>query len=488
MSAHQISRMDSVLSLSRNAGFLILSRVLEKGIRLFYIIILARWLGPEILGLYNYGIAWYLLFLPLAYWGIGSLLSVHLGRRQENAEDIVGALFLLRTVMTLAAALSCLVIGLLSHQDALTRHIISLFVIALAARSLAQWGRSCFVALEQSRYSAGLEVGFRMVEALFGILYLSTGGGLTGICAIHAIGWILEAALALVLVHRRLGFKKFHVPWRFASPYAREAFPVAVNVFLFLAMFQAGFIVLKHMLSEPISLGLYTVAFQMVFNTSLIPQAFGKAALPILSREYSRGSGQDIVIFQMTLKIFAFFSALLVMVVILYGDALLRMLFGSEYLPASGALVIIAAAMIGGYALPFANNVLLSAGRFILAGVTVGVSLFTVTTVSLFLTPLFKEKGPAYGLLAGCSAALMLHLAAIHFKVGKISWWPAVIKPYACVTAAVLAVWYLRYYGEFGFIAGLALLVICYLAGSMFTAGELSLFKELIPRRKGAAS
>ena len=58
-----------VQSLFQNAGFLAFSKALEKAIRISYLILLARWLGPKMFGLLEYGLAWYLIFLPLAFWG-----------------------------------------------------------------------------------------------------------------------------------------------------------------------------------------------------------------------------------------------------------------------------------------------------------------------------------------------------------------------------------------------------------------------------------
>ena len=117
MSANNMSNKTGVRSLSFNAGFLVFSRILEKAIRFIYILILARWLGPEMLGLYNYGLAWYLIFLPLACWGLGELLSIHLGRKPENTEDIVGATLLARLFITIVFALIYFTIGYISNDD-----------------------------------------------------------------------------------------------------------------------------------------------------------------------------------------------------------------------------------------------------------------------------------------------------------------------------------------------------------------------------------
>ena len=471
---------EGVNSIAKNAGFLVFSRVSEKAIRFVYVIMLARWLGPELLGLYNYGLAWYLIFLPLAFWGIGVLLSVYLGRKPKDAEDVVAATFLIRSVATLAAALFCFIIGFISNDDPITRNVISIFVIALVGRSLAVWGRSCFIAVERSHYSAGMEIGFRIIELCCGLVYLLSGGGILGLCGIHSVCWVAEGVLALSLVRRRLNFRKILVPWNRIHPYAIEAFPIAANIFLFTVLFQSGFVVLKHVSTDALALGYYTVAFQLVANTILIPQAFGQAALPVLSRAHSRGAGESIVFLEVMIKICALFSAVLVMFVIVYNTYILELLFGEKYLNSSGALIVCSIAMIPYYALSFAHNILNAGGKYALAAINIGIALIASIVITVALSPM-EQLAPAFGLLVGAIVALMFHLIVIHKKIRRISWQRAIVKPYVSAIIAIIVTWNLKQFGIFGLGAGLVVLGGCFTFCKMFTSQEIGYFAKLMP-------
>lgn len=484
MPANNVSHKSSLQSLSYNARFLVFSKVVEKSVRFVYLMVLARFLGPDMLGLYNYGLAWYLVFLPLVCWGLGELLSIHLGRKPANAEDVVGATLLIRLFTTIVFAICCSVIGLLSNVDPLARTVIILFVFGLIARSFAMWGRACFVAVELSQYSAWLEIGFRLVEVLCGLVYLASGGGIIGTCAIHSACWIVEAWVALSLVRNRLSFRKILVPWSFLRPYAIEAFPIAANIFLMLALLQSGFVVLKHLSTDAYALGFYSVAFQLVVNTVFISEAFGQAALPILSRANGRGSGEQIVFIEAMLKICSFCSAVLVMFVIVFATYVLPLLFGKEYLMASDALVICSFSTIAYYALPFANEVLRAGFEYVPATVNIGIALLANIVVSVFLVSELGEKAPAIGLVVGGWIALTLHLIVIHRRIGKIAWWCAVFKPILSVLFALIVTWNLKQFGIFGFAVGVLILGGCYAACRMFTTQEIGYFTKVIPLTK----
>ena len=136
-----------------------------------------------------------------------------------------------------------------------------------------------------------------------GLVYLSFGGGIIGLCVIHAGCWVAEGVVAFGLVRKHLRFRKFFAQWSLIRQVAIEAFPITVNAFLSVALIQSGFIVLKHLAADALALGFYVAAFQLVVNTSLIPEALGSAALPILSRAQSRGTGEQIVFFEAMPKI-----------------------------------------------------------------------------------------------------------------------------------------------------------------------------------------
>jgi O-antigen/teichoic acid export membrane protein len=481
ISESNLSHKTGVHSLSHNAAFLAFSRLVEKGVRFAYLIILARFLGPDMLGLYNYGLAWYLIFLPLANWGLNQLLSIHLGRKPETAEDIVGATLFVRLSTTVLFAGCCYAIGLLSNDSALSRNVITILVFALIGRSLAMWGRACFIAVELSQYSAGLEIGFRILEVCCGIGYLWLGGGIIGLCIIHSGCWIAEGTLALYLVRKRLSFRKSFVPWSFARPYALEAFPIAVNIFLLIALSQSGFVVLKHLAVDQSALGFYSVAFQLIVNTVVVTEAIGQAALPILSRADDRGTGEQIVFLEAMLKICFFCAAVLVLFVIVYGSVVIGVFFGQEYLKAYNALIIFSITMIVYYALPFANEVLRAGLKCIPAAVNIGIALIANIIMSVFLVSKMGEKAPAIGLVVGASSALMFHLIVIHRKIGKIAWWRAVFKPMLSVLIAVTITWNLKQFGGVALGTGLLILCVFYSGLKMFSPQELGYFARAIP-------
>ncbi len=478
-------KREGVQSIAFNAGFLIFSRSSEKAIRFVYVIILARYLGPELLGLYNYGLACYLIFLPLSFWGIGILLSINLGKIKENEKSIIATTLVLRLLTSVIAAAICIFTGWIGNEAPFTFKVVTVFSIALVGRSIAVWTRECFTAKERSQYSAGLEISFRFLEFTLGTTFLLSGGGLLGLCVIHGMCWFLEALTGLRLVWKQFGISLKQSSRKMFYQLAYEAVPVAINAFFFEAQFQIGLILLKGLASDKQSLGYYSIAFQLVANTVLLPMAFGKAAMPVLSRANDRGAKETIIFLQMMLKLCALFSTLLVCGVVVFNTPVIRVLFGVEYLDASQPLILCAIAMMFYYALTFANSVLNAGKKYSLAALSIGAALI----VNVLLTVIFSDhlqNAPAVGLIGGASVALIGQLVIIHQKIGKVDWYQSFFKPYVIAVGSVLLTWQLRHLGIVGFLCGFVLVCVGFTVSNVFTAVELGYVAKFLPVNKTA--
>jgi O-antigen/teichoic acid export membrane protein len=131
--------------------------------------------------------------------------------------------------------------------------------------------------------------------------------------------------------------------------------------------------------------------------------------------------------------------------------------------------------------LPIANNVLNAGAKYVRAAINIGIALIANIVISIYLTPTIGEMAPAFGLLAGGTIALIMHLIMIHRTIDKISWWPAVIKPYTSVGLAVIVTWNLKQFGGTGLAVGLVCLLSCFAGWKMFTREEMGYFVKLIP-------
>ena len=94
-----------------NSGWLFLDKLVRIGIGLVVGVWLARYLGPQRFGQFNFAIAFAVLFSPIAILGLDALVVRELVRHPENKQNILGSAFALKLsggVLAFCLALSAI--------------------------------------------------------------------------------------------------------------------------------------------------------------------------------------------------------------------------------------------------------------------------------------------------------------------------------------------------------------------------------------------
>ena len=79
-----------------NTGWLFADKIIRMGVGLFVGVWIARYLGPEQFGIFNYAIAFVALFLPIANLGLDSIVVREIVRFPSSKDEILGTVFVLK--------------------------------------------------------------------------------------------------------------------------------------------------------------------------------------------------------------------------------------------------------------------------------------------------------------------------------------------------------------------------------------------------------
>ena len=122
-------------SILSNATYLVGSQLTTTLARGVYVVLLARALGPEDFGIFNYALAWYLLFISLTYLGLDAWLVQKVATDRASAPLALRQTLVLRAAAALLMALgSCLLAGLIEAR-ANVWLLNAIFAIALFGRA-----------------------------------------------------------------------------------------------------------------------------------------------------------------------------------------------------------------------------------------------------------------------------------------------------------------------------------------------------------------
>ena len=325
-----------------NIAWLVLDKALKLGLNLAITIWLARYLGPEGFGVYNYVIAFVALFGGIATLGLPTIVVRDLVRESERRGQILGtASGLLVAASVIAGGLACVAAGLLRPEATEVRAAVAIVATTLFFQSSAV-----------VRYWFESQVAVRHVVVAEN-LALAISAGIRVVLIVQqaplmAFFWTLlaeSALLAALLVAayvRRVGDMR---SWRAerlrAVALLSAAWPLALSGAILVVQARLDQFMLAEMAGDR-ELGYYSVALRVAEGLVFFSLALQSSLFPVLVE----ARRQSVAVFRDKLLMFyrvSFLAALAVCVPLaLLGQWLVPWLFGAAYEPAGPLLALMA--------------------------------------------------------------------------------------------------------------------------------------------------
>ena len=474
--------------LARTFVALASAHAIGRIVRFLYLVAIARFLIPDEVGIYSYGIALYLAFLGFASFGQSVFLATRIGRRPRSTATIVRHSLTVVTITTVLATAAIACFLWLTPHHAAERLPLTFFVLALVARSFAIWARGCFTALERAGWIPRYELMFRGGEAVVGTAMLALGAELAAICVLHFLVWLAEAIASLLLLRRRTAIRVWPgLEPRILAQVARISLVYAVSLLLMQVFAQIGIVGLK--LAEPDAalVAQFAIALQLVTTIMIFPAALGQAMLPGLSRAHRTNNLPDIRAVATMLKASLVIGGVLAILLGVFGPWLVALFFGSRYATAGETLVSLAWALGPYAAAGIAQQSLNALGARLQAALVAGAMVATFTALICLPLPLAPLSQATAAFIAATAIGALGGALALTAPIGLsgVGWW---VRP-AALLALVGAIFALAHTTAQGLTT--LLLIPALLIGvgvcRVFTRDEFAAIASKLSRRRQAA-
>jgi O-antigen/teichoic acid export membrane protein len=368
---------------------LIGSQVGKWSLRLVFVLVAARALGPEKFGIYA------LLFSIVEFVAVASgggyadYLTRETAKSEKAGWELAVQLILLRTAIAVlvgAAALS--ILSLLGYP----RSVISAttwMLMTLAPRSFGESVQGVFRG--SARYAQVLVIDlFLGLTLVAGSGYLlHRGGGLRTAVAIELIAACSAGVAAIVLGIRFWPLRGFSFR---ALQVVKSS--VIFNVYGFIGNLYDRFdVVLLSKLAGNYATGIYSVAYRALGMTQIVGYGVLYALLPSLCRDSWDQLQQQQLERAMGLLLNA--SFVMVLATMVFAGPAVQLLLGPSYSESASALKILIWAVIFRYLNYSLNTALLAAGRERVFVITASVCLAVNFVGNLILIPKYSWRAAA---------------------------------------------------------------------------------------------
>jgi O-antigen/teichoic acid export membrane protein len=269
----------------KNALVLMMATVGQKLIAFVAFAVVARLTGPNITGIYFFGVSVTSVFVVLSDLGMTPVVIRAIAGNREGSERLLSAAIRAKLLLIPVAVLASLGYGLATHQSTLIMATIAVACLVMSADALHLLFYGVLRGRQNLKPEAlGMFIG-QVLSATVAITAAIMGWGPVGLAAALLFGSVWNVLWAGLQI-RRLGLQLATPVWADIISLSHQAVPfalagMAVKVYSYVdsLMLQA--------FNGSTAVGYYAAAYKMTYAMQFLPLTFTAALYPALSAAWA---------------------------------------------------------------------------------------------------------------------------------------------------------------------------------------------------------
>lgn len=279
-------------NIAKNTSYFTLALIIQKVITFAYFTILARNLAPEDLGKFYLAISLSSIFLVIIDIGQANLLTREISRLKEGdrkgAKDIIGQVMAFKLPLSVLAIASLVVLANLLDYPEITRNLIYISALIMSLDALSTSFFSVIRAFHNLKFESISSVATQLIILSIGIVGLNLGFGIIFLMFNMLLGSLFRFGFALSLI-----IFKWHLSIRPEYDFVKlKALFFLTVPFALYGIFNKLYLYLDTVLLSKLAgdyyVGLYQVAFKIIFALQFLPMAFIASLYPAFSAYWKK--------------------------------------------------------------------------------------------------------------------------------------------------------------------------------------------------------
>jgi O-antigen/teichoic acid export membrane protein len=274
------SRRIAANAILRTGGELV-----AKVASLAFFVVMARELGTEDFGDFNFALSLATLVIPAAGFGMDSLLAREVARDRGRMHGYMSNVIAVKGLgAVVLLAVMAIVVNVAGYEgDA--KLAVYLVGAGVALENLGRTWQAAMQAHERLGLVSGALIVQRTVTSVVAIALMLGGAGLVGVSAVFLGGAAVGLVAAHALLRGRVVVPRREVDRSRWLPLVRAGIPIGIVTLLFGMLLQLDVVLLSLLGGDSDEVGVYGAAFRLVAATMFLSWSFGQATQPWLARQ-----------------------------------------------------------------------------------------------------------------------------------------------------------------------------------------------------------
>ena len=428
-------------SVAKNASFLTVASILQKIISFAYFTIIARWVGAENTGQYFFAMTFMVIFMVVADFGLGPVLTRETARYPENTEKNLHTVFWTKVFLGLFTYFLLVLSINLFGYPAETRLLVYLAGLTMIFDNLHAVFYGVFRARNNLFYESIGVVGSQFITLLIGTTAIFLHWPLYWLIIAYIIPSFCNFLFSATALKKVYGLH-YGFSWNKAlfKQFFVLALPFALAGIIGRLYSYSDTMIMSKMLTSA-EVGWWSVPYKITFAFQFIPIALSASVYPVFSSLYMESKEKIDELFAKSWRylftvVFPISAGLFVL-----AEPIIVKIYQPSYLPSVPALKILLISLVFSY-LSFITGALLNAiNRQKIQTGLVAFSLAVSVTINLIFIPKIGIMSAAYAALVGnallCVGGFVFSARFIKinyrtiFKYINQTLWPALLMALA---------------------------------------------------------
>jgi polysaccharide transporter, PST family len=334
------TQSEGLRKITQNTSWLFFDKILRMGVGLIVGVWVARYLGPEQYGLWNYAIAFTSLFGACAALGLDNIVVRDIVQYPSRRDELLGSAFYLKLTAGIATLfLTVVVIYFIKSGDQLTLSLVALSSVGFVFQSLNVID-SYFQSQVKSKYTVYANNSAFILMAAGKVVLLLVKAPLLAFAVIGA----LEIALSSIFLIGVYRYNHLTVStWRFnmhiAKNLLRDSWPLLLAGLSIMIYMRIDQVMIGSMLGDK-EVGIYSAAVKISEIWYFIPIAIVASLFPAIIESKKRSEKLYYSRLQKLFNVITWIGISVALCVTFSSTFIIQFLFGKEYADASSILTL----------------------------------------------------------------------------------------------------------------------------------------------------
>ncbi|GGJ14554.1 flippase [Paenibacillus hunanensis] len=379
-----------------NSNWQLMDKFLRLGINLIVSIWIARYLGPEQFGQYNFAISFVTIIAAVVPLGLANIIVKELVEHPDNKNEILGTVSTLRMVSGLIAfAITVALAFAIPGQDAMVRWSIIIIAANMLFQPLdviSQWFDST-VEAKYAVYAKGIAF---LMTSVMKVLLIVFHSSLIWFAASYALELILGYLFLLFTQMKRVSLTRWSFNWKLGKRLTNSSWPLIVAGISTIIYLKIDQVMLSYMINDT-AVGIYAVAARLSEVWYVIPTVVAASYFPSMIKNKKLGPAVYHAELQKLYNLLFWFALAICIAVTLMAKPVISILYGKAYLESISILVIHVWACLFIFMRAALNKWIISEGLYRFELISQVMGALTKIIINLILIPLFGGMGAAVG-------------------------------------------------------------------------------------------